>query len=154
MRRLVLAAGVVCAAMVFAGRASTQVGPSPNTMPGQVVGTGVNYNLNQVGSQVPKAAPQAGKPINLPASSPLMRPYDPNRPYDVFKGTNLSADQLSAPVIGAGDQSTISHLYDQLKSVIGFKTPTMAAAPPHSTYFPSLTRRNRERAEARLWRRD
>lgn len=148
MRRAVLA-GVACAVVVLARPGSTQV----NTMPGQVVGTG--FGLGPVGKPVSKAAPPAGQPINLPADSPMMRRYDPSRPYDVFKGTNLSPDQLAAPIEGYGDQSLLSKLYQRLKSVVGFGGPKMVSAPQgNSTYFPSLTRRNRERAEARLWRRD
>jgi hypothetical protein len=147
MRRAVLA-GVACAVVVLARPGSTQV----NTMPGQVVGTG--FGLSSVGQQVPKAAPPAGQPINLPADSPMMRRYDPSRPYDVFKGTNLSPDQLAAPIEGYGDQSVLSKLYQKLKSVVGFGPPKLVSAQQNSTYFPSLTRRNRERAEQRLWRRD
>lgn len=147
MRQLLLTAGVVCAVVGFAGRASPQV----NTMPGQVVGTGFNSNVNAVGTQIPKAAPAQGRPINLPAESQMLRRYDPSRPYDAFKGTNLSVDQLVAPVPLPNQPSTFDKLSDKLKSVFGV---VRAVEPQGSTYFPSLTRRNRERAEERLWRRD
>ena len=148
MRKLILA-GAVCALAVLARPGSTQV----NTMPGQVVGTG--FDVKSVGQAVPRAAPQAGQPINLTADSPQMRRYDPSRPYDVFKVTNLSPDQLVAPIDTNGDQSLLGKLYAKMKSVVGLGGPELRMAPQQrSTYFPSLSRRNRERAEARLWRRD
>jgi hypothetical protein len=143
MRRLALAAGVACA---LAGLAAAQ-----NTMPGRVVGSG--YAVSPVGNPVPKAAPPAGQPINLPADSDRMRRMDPSRPLDVFKGSTFSPDQLVAPVPGAGDQSVLTRVYDKLRGLISprFTEPN---EPGRSTYFPSLSRRNRERAEERMWRRD
>jgi hypothetical protein len=123
-------------------------------MPGQVVGTGVNGNFAPVGQQVKKAVPAAGQPINLPADSGSMRRYDPSRPYDVFKGTNLSPSQVVAPAAGVGDQNLLEKLYGKLKSVVGLAPAGQQVQAPRSTYFPSLTRRNRERAEARRWMRD
>jgi hypothetical protein len=147
MRQLLLTAGVVCAVAGFAGPASAQV----NTMPGQVVSTGFNSNVNAVGTQIPKAAPAQGKPINIPNDSQFLRRYDPSRPYDAFKGTNLNVDQIVAPIPLPNEQSTFDKVSEKLKSVFGV---TKAVEPQRSTYFPSLTRRNRERAEERLWRRD
>ena len=149
MRQLLLAAGAVCAVGWLAARGTTQV----NTMPGQIVGNGFNVSgsVRNVGNAIPRAAPQGGRPINLPADSAMMRPYDPAHPYDAFKGTGLTTDQLAAPVSGVGDQSMLSKLKDKLKSVMGM---TGTVTSHRSTYFPSLSRRNRERAEARLWRRD
>lgn len=147
MRRAALA-GVACAVVFLARPGTTQV----NTMPGQVVGTG--FNLSPVGQSVRKASPPAGQPINLPAESAMMRRYDPNRPYDVFKGTNLSPSQLAAPIEATGPQSVLGKLYGKLKSVVGFGSPKLETPQQRSSYFPSLTRRNRERAEERLWRRD
>jgi hypothetical protein len=149
MRQLMLAAGALCAAGGLVWQASAQV----NTMPGQVVGTGFNVSgtVQNVGSAFPRAAPQGGQPINMPAESAMMRPYDPAHPYDVFKGTNLSTDQLAAPIPGLGDQSMLSKLKDKIKSVLGM---TGTSTPQRPTYFPSLSRRNKERAQERLWRRD
>jgi hypothetical protein len=120
-------------------------------MPGQFVGTGMTYNLNPVGSQLPKAAPPAGNPINVPGNSPMMRRANPNRPLDALKGTNLSPSQIVAPVPGAGDHAMLHQLHEKLKSIVGL---TKVNTQENSTYFPSLTRRNRERAAARLWRLD
>lgn len=153
MRRLLLAAVVACA-VVWSANADV------NTMPGQVVGNG--FTLSKVGSQAAPSAgspvgSQVGRPLNVPADSPNMRRYDPARPYDVFKGTNLSADQLVAPLPGVGgDMTVLEKLYAKLKSIVGLGPPQVAAGTlqTNSTYFPSLTRRNRERAQARLWRRD
>jgi hypothetical protein len=140
MRLLLLAVGAVCAATAAFGQNTS--------MPGQIVGTGVTA---PVGQQVPKAAAPAGQPLNLPADSPNLRRYDPNRPYDVFKGTNLNVNQLVAPIPGAGDQSTFDRLYEKLKSVVGKSKPAELRAP---NYTPGIGRRNRERAEQRMWRRD
>ena len=142
MRQLVLAAGAVCAAAVGAGRADAQ----GTTMPGQMVGTGLTYNLSPVGSQLGRAAPPAGEPINIPADSPLMRRYDPNNPYAALEGTSLTRDQIVVPL------GTELSMMDKLKSLIGMTK--VVQTQPQSGYFPSLTRRNRERAEQRMWRRD
>jgi hypothetical protein len=148
MRQLVLAAGAVCAAagLAVVGLAQDQ----PNVMPGQVVGTG--FTVGGVGKQIPKAAPRAGQPINVPADSEMMRKYDPSRPLDAFKGTNLNPNLVAAPIPSIGDQSLFDKLTAKLKSVVGMATPTPVNQRP--TYFPSLSRRNKERAEERMWRRD
>ncbi len=145
MRQLLLAVGAVCAAAGFAGTALGQA----NTMPGQIVGKG--FTTAPVGQQVPKAGSPVGQPLNIPADSPNLRRYDPNRPYDVFKGTNLSANQLVAPIPGVGDQNAFERLYDKLKSVVGMSKPGEMRAP---NYTPGIGRRNRERADDRMWRRD
>lgn len=142
-----LATGIVCAVVALMGYADAQV----NTMPGQVVGTG--YGLGSVGNAIPKAAPQAGRPIQLPKDTAMVRRYDPNRPFDALKGTNLSRDQVQAPISATtgGDPS----LFDKMQMILGFKKhPQAKPAVNPSTYFPSLTRRNRERNEAKQWRRD
>jgi hypothetical protein len=120
-------------------------------MPGQFVGTGMTYNLNPVGSQLPRAAPSVGNPINVPQNGPMMRRANPNRPLDALKGTNLSPSQVIGPVAGTGNHAMLHQLHERLKSIVGL---TKVTAQENSTYFPSLTRRNRERAEARLWRID
>ena len=148
MRQLVSAVtgvGVLIAWCPLAQPARAQ-GP---VMPGQVVGTGLTYNLAPVGSPVPRAAPPAGNPINIPAEHPLMRRYDPNNPYAAFQGTNLSRSQVVAPVAPVGAAQS---WLDRFKALLGTTGLPRSATP--STYFPSLTRRNRERAEERLWRRD
>jgi hypothetical protein len=148
MRQLWLAAGAVCALAGFANPASGQV----NTMPGQVVGTTVNFNnLTPVGQKLPRVGTPVGQPLNMPAETPLLRRYDPNRPYDVLKGTNLSTSQIAAPVVGIGDQSALEKFYDKLKGIIGLAKPGEFRAP---NYTPGIGRRNRERAEERMWRRD
>jgi hypothetical protein len=148
MRQLALAAGVVCALAGFAGRAAAQ----GTTMPGQIVGTG--YSLTPVGTRLPKAAPSVGQPIGSPFQNQATRPYDPSRPYDAFKGTNIDPRNIAAPVVAFGDQSAFSKFYDKLKAVVGIAPsgpPSMAAVPG---YTPGIGRRNRERAERRMWRPD
>jgi hypothetical protein len=143
MRQFIVGAAVC----LFAGIADAQV----NTMPGQVVGTTVNFNTNRVGQQLPRVGAPVGQPLNIPADSPLIRRYDPNRPFDVFKGTNISPNQVVAPIVGVGDQSAFEKLYDKLKSIVGLNKQTDLRAP---FYTPGIGRRNRERAEQRMWRRD
>lgn len=146
MRQLMLAAGVACAVVAIGSLADAQV----NTMPGRVVGTGYGSGLGAVGQPVSKAAPQAGTPINLPANSKMVRPYDPRNPYDSLNGTNYTRDQVLAPVAPTGvEQSFLT----KMKIILGLEQPT-GPVQPRSTYFPSLTRRNRERAEARKFRLD
>ncbi|VTT99679.1 unnamed protein product [Gemmataceae bacterium] len=142
-RHVAVAAGVVCAAAVLADFAGAQ-----NAMPGQIVGSG--YGTNVVGQQVSKAAPVAGQPLGLPADSAMLRAYDPNRPYDALKGTNYTPDQVRAPIPTPGGNKTI---LQTIKAIFIKEKPP---APPvqQSTYFPSLSRRNREREEAKQWRRD
>lgn len=125
-----------------AGRAIAQ----GTTLPGQIVGSGFNFDLGRVGNPVPRAAPPAGTPINLPTDNPLIRRYDPKNPYAALEGTGLSKSQVIAPM--AAEQS----LLDKLKALVGLRPAP--AFEPTPGWFPSLSRRNRERAEQRLWRRD
>ena len=116
-------------------------------MPGQGVGTG--FSLPSVGTRQPQAAPNAGTPIG----NALSRPYDPSKPYDVFKGTGLDAKNVVAPVQarGGGEGNLLARLYQKMGGVFGFKKPDL---PPQPNYTPGIARRNRERAEQRMWRRD
>ena len=69
--------------------------------------------------------------------SRLTRPVNPNL--------------VAAPLPNA-DQSILDKWTGKLKSMVGLTTPTLPGE--RSTYFPSLSRRNRERAQERMWRRD
>lgn len=144
MRHLALAAGVVCAAV---GVTSWVTAQAPG-MPGQVVGTG--YTMQQVGHQLPRVGQPVGQPINIPPNSPMMRPYDPNRPYDVFKGTNIDPRSVVTPPQAGTGSNVFTRTYDQVKSILGM-TKTVA---PTGTVTPGILRRNRERAAERMWRRD
>ena len=148
---------VACAALC-AGPAAGQLGKPgdtntlPAAMPGQVVGTGIN--LNPVGTPISKAVPSRADIKKL--ENPLLRAYDPSKPYDVFKGTNLDPKSVIAPVAGFPGTGTDPTLLDKLSAKLGsvtsfFKPP---AVPPRPTYTPGLSRRNRERAMERTWRRD
>ena len=152
MRRHLLAVGVVCAA---AGLAHGQFGAPANgtgggspVMPGQAVGTGCGFP--SAGNPVPKAAPPAGTPLGSGLSS---RPYDPSRPLDVFKGTGIDPKSVVAPIMPMGmkEPNLLDRLYDKLGAVTGFRRPD---APAQANYTPGISRRNRERAENRMWRRD
>lgn len=144
MRRVLLAAGMVCAAVGITGWVTAQV----PVMPGQVVGTG--FTMQQVGQPFPRVGNPVGQPINIPPNSPMMRPYDPNRPYDVFKGTNIDPRSVVVPPQTGPDSNIFTRTYEQVKSILGMtKTVT-----PTSTVTPGIFRRNRERAAERMWRRD
>src|SRR4051812_17534420 len=113
MRRLLLALGVACAAAGTAGaQAQGSMSASGNAlMPGQSVGTG--FSLPSVGgTRQPSAAPPAGAPIG----NALTRPYDPSKPYDVFKGTGLDAKSVVAPVqaMGSSDPNVLDRLYQRM----------------------------------------
>ena len=143
MRRIIAAVGLACAA---ATPAAAQF-----SVPGQPVGS--SFDLPQAGSAIPKAAPQAAMPVG----NPLIRPYDPTRPLDVFKGTNLDPKMVVAPVagfpgIGTQQPNLLERLYARFGSITGFFKPTVSDPVP--TYAPGIGRRNRERAKERMWRRD
>lgn len=156
MRRSLLALGVAAA---LGGPAAGQVtplgGPGARNnlapaMPGQVVGTGIQ--LSPAGTQMTPAVPPRAELKKL--ESPYMRLQDPNDPYAAFKGTGLSKDQLVAPLMpapGGSPPNILDRLNDKLKSVTNFFRPSPPSTP---TYTPGISRRNRERAMERMWRRD
>ena len=117
---------------------------------GQVVGS--TYILNPAGKQLPQAAPQAGTAIG----NPLTRPYDPSRPMDQFQGTNIDPKSIvtpmsSFPSLQTQNRSLLDRLNERLAAVVNFFDPS---PPPRPTYTPGISRRNRERAKERMWRRD
>jgi hypothetical protein len=118
-------------------------------MPGQVVGSG--FQFSPVGSQFPQAGTRVGEPTNLPPDTPLMRRANLNDPFDAFRGTKLDPKSVVAPFPG-GDQTALERLYDKLKSAIGLSTKPSLTPPQMVT--PGIFRRNRERAQERMWRRD
>jgi hypothetical protein len=160
MRQLGVAAAVALLAGVAAGQSGSfgSLGPPgstnslPAAMPGQVVGTGIN--LNPAGAQIPRAVASRAEIQKL--ENPLMRPYDPSKPYDVFKGTNLDPKSVVAPVNGfpmtGQDPNLLQRLYTKIGTVTGFIKPSTPT--PRPTYTPGLSRRNKERMMERTWRRD
>ena len=154
MRQLALAFGVLCAAAV-AHRAGaqnpTQNPPQTNPlMQGQVVGTVVKFN--PVGTTLPQAGARVGQPLNMPAESPLMRRADLSKPFDAFRGTNLSPSNVVAPVPGLSNATSLERFYEKMKASIGLGTKPAMPAPP--TVTPGIFRRNRERAKEQMWWRD
>ncbi|MBN9117675.1 MAG: hypothetical protein J0I06_00640 [Planctomycetes bacterium] len=144
MRRFLLAAGVACAVLLN-GPVDAQFN---TTMPGQVIGS-YQGNVVPVGQRLPSAAPQAGQSITANA---MQRPYDPNHPYDVFKGTNIDPQNVVAPLVADGRQyappDALDRLSERIKSFFVSNPP-----PPRPPYAPGITRRTRERIQ-HMWRRD
>jgi hypothetical protein len=151
MRRFALLAGVACAAVLVnsAGAQFNSPTVGGSAMPGQVVGS-YSGQVNPVGQRAPAAAPQAGQSITANA---MQRPYDPNRPYDAFKGTNIDPKNVIAPLVGPdGKQMQQPDALDKLSEKIRaffVRNPP----PPRPTYAPGVTRRSHERHD-QMWRRD
>jgi hypothetical protein len=152
MRRVALAAGVACA-VFLAGSAGAQFNTTSTgtTMPGQVVGS-YTGTVNPVGQRLPAAAPAAGLPVT---SNPLMRPYDPNKPFDAFKGSGIDPKNVIAPLVGPDGRpveppDALDKLSAKLKALFTFSS----SAPERPPYVPGISRRNKERREQRMWRRD
>lgn len=154
MRPIAKAAAVACALVGIGGPARAQIAvptgsPQPAAMPGKVVGN--SYPLHPVGTQLPRAAPAVGNPIG----SPFIKP-EVGATINPFKNTGIDPKMLAAPAMGYPgspyqEPDMIDKLYDKLKSVTAFFKPSPAQT---STYTPGISRRNRERAMERNWRRD
>ena len=87
-------------------------------------------------------------------ASATQRPYDPNHPYDAFKGTNIDPSQVVAPLVGPdGKQVTppdaLDKLSEKIKTLWGFASPS----PLRPAYTPGISRRMKDRNE-HTWRRD
>ena len=157
MRRTGMAVAVALLAGAVAVGQSGSLGPPGSTnnltpaMPGTVVGNSIN--LKSAGAPVPTAVPSRADIKKL--ESPFMRAYDPSKPYDVFKGTNIDPTSVVAPVPGfarTGDPNLLERLYTKLGTATGFIKPM---TPPRvTTYTPGLSRRNKERTMQRTWRKD
>ncbi len=156
MRRFTLAAGAACAVLLTGhvgaqfNTTGTTRGGGDATMPGQAVSTYRGGPVTPVGQRAPDAAPQAGQSVTANAMS---RPYDPNRPYDMFKGTNIDTNTIVAPLVGADGRpvappDALDQLTDRLKAVFGLLKP-----PPRPAYAPGINRRATERTKM-MWRRD
>lgn len=125
-----------------------------SAMPGQVVstfnGTG---QFPRVGQQLPPAAPPAG----LPAAGLPGRPFDPTRPYEMFRGTNIDPRSVLAPVIGPDGKpiqppDALDRLSQKIKDFFSFSSGPSLPPPPN--FAPGIIRRRKERIEERMWRRD
>jgi hypothetical protein len=144
MRRWTLAAGVACAVVLASSADAQQGGPA---MPGKVVGSPLNFNFSPVGKRQPDAAPQAGQPIT---SNPLMRPYDPTRPFDQLKGTGIDPKNVLAPLTAPDTKPDgLDLLSEKIKALFSLSRP-----PERPAFAPGILRRNRERTQERMWRRD
>lgn len=161
MRRFLLASGIACAILLASHAVAQNPGGTVTggttaitpgggfSMPGQVVGTYHGQTM-PVGNQFPNAGQQVGQPITAGA---LQRPYDPNHPYDQFKGTNIDTKQILAPLVGPDgkpvkEPDALDKLSEKIKAFfIG------TAAPPKPNYAPGIVRRKKERPQL-MWRRD
>jgi hypothetical protein len=151
MQRLLVAAGIACAIILTnSAGAQNPTNPGGFAMPGQVVGS-YRGQVNPVGQKAPSAAPAAGQPITANA---MQRPFDPNHPYDIFKGTNIDPNSVVAPLVGPDGKQVVppdalDKLSEKIKAIWGFA----AQAPPRPPYTPGITRRTKERYQ-QPWRRD
>lgn len=168
MRRLLAVAALGAAAgtataqsgTVTGGVTTTRTGGGglPSAMPGQVVGNGFNL-AGSAPQPVGSGLPPAGTPVapGMPAS----RPYDPNRPLDMFRGTGLDTSRMVAPIsafppLPGQEKNLIDRLYDKLDAVFSTNPFARSAEPPPRpmNVTPGIFRRNRERLDDRMWRRD
>jgi hypothetical protein len=141
--------GLTCAVIGIAGWAMAQNA----SMPGQVVSNSTGENLRLVGNELPQAGKPVGKPINLPYNNPLFRPYNPANPYEALEGTGMNAKSVVAPVNGftnEAPQSTFQQITNKMKSLLGLTTPPTV----QRIYTPGIYRRDRQRAQERMWVRD
>jgi hypothetical protein len=144
MRPWLTAFGAAC---TLACIASAQQ-PSP-LGGGTVVSSG--GTVTPAAPRLPSAAPAAGMKVD----NPFMKPYDPNRPLDALKGTNLNARDVVAPVSGlSGTQQPdlLDRLADKLSSVTRIFKPSQPSVSA-TNVTPGIFRRNRERHKME-WRRD
>ena len=149
MRQIVAAVAAACAVAGTAGAGLAQTAGQPAAMPGQVVGS--TYTLRPAGNMIPRSVAPAGNPIGSPFAKPEL-----GATINPFAGTNVDPKLLAAPAMGYpgspySEPDLIDKLYDKLKSVTAFLRPSPAATP---TYTPGISRRNKERAMERTWRRD
>jgi hypothetical protein len=148
MRRLLLTAGIVYAITGFTGLAMAQT-----TMPGTVVSNTTGDQVRMVGNDLPQVAKPVGKPINMPTSNPLLRPYNVSNPLESLQGTGLSASLVVAPVNGyssAVEPSMFQQISNSVKSILGITSPPTV----QRIYTPGIARRDRERVKERLMIRD
>lgn len=149
MPRLLLTAGFVCAVTGLTGWATAQNA----SMPGTVVSNTTGEQMKLVGNELPQVAKPVGRPVNLPDDNPLLRRYDPNNPYDSFRGTNLSVKSVVAPVNGAStavEPNMFQQISKSVKSILGLST--LPSSP--RIYTPGIYRRDRERVRERMFVRD
>jgi len=159
MRRLLAVAALGAAATTATAQSGTVTGGVTTTrtgggsaMPGQVVGSGFNL------------AGSAPQPVGTPqpqVGTQISRPYDPSRPLDMFRGTGINPNQAVAPIsafppLPGQEKNLIDRLYDKLDAVVGFNpfARTAEPLPRPMNVTPGIFRRNRERFDDRMWRRD
>ena len=165
MRRLLAVAALGAAAGTATAQSGTVTGGvttsrtgNGSAMPGQVVGSGFNL-AGSAPQPIGTPLPPSGTP--LAAGMPASRPYDPNRPLDMFRGTGIKTNQMVAPISAfppllGQEKNLIDRMYDKLDAVFTynpFTRPTEAPERP-TNVTPGIFRRNRERFDDRMWRRD
>jgi hypothetical protein len=144
MRRWIWTALITCAATVLTGGLRAQTG----AMPGTVVSNTSNDTLKVVGSEQPRVAKQVGQGVSQPYGN--LKPYDPNNPYAVFQGTNLSVKNVVAPVNNIPtnvEPSLFTQVVSGLKSLAGLDVKPKVTP----IFTPGIFRRDRERVKARMF---
>jgi hypothetical protein len=153
MRQPLLTMLVVCAVGGYASQAKAQ-GNSTMMPGGTVVSNSGGEQLKLVGRDEPQVGRQVGKSVNMPSGNPMLRPYNPNNPYEQLQGTNLSPKSVVAPVNGytpSAQPSQFTQVVNSLKSIVGLNEKPIILA---KTYTPGIYRRDRERVHERMFVRD
>jgi hypothetical protein len=144
MRRFLSTALFVCLAIMPMSRAMAQ----SSIMPGAVVSNSSGDNIQPVGSELPRVANPVGKGVSQSMTN--LRPYNPERPYDQFQGTNLNVKSVVTPANGAmtNVQPTMfSQVVNTIKTIAGLNVkPTITPI-----FTPGIYRRDRERAHERMF---
>jgi hypothetical protein len=120
--------------------------PSPFVMPGTPVGRPL---VHPVGVPITPAAPAAGQRVGTgPGGIPgALDPRSPMPPGQVIDLKNVIAPYPGQPNPPKSVWDRMVEYWEEL-----LNPPKIMVAPPNWT--PGIGRRNRERAQERMWRRD
>jgi len=120
------------------------VAPTGAAMPGTPVGTAM---VAPAGSPIPKAVPAAGAKVGTGPTG-IPNPLDPRAP----QGQMVDLKNVVAPYPGmpSPEPSFWERLNQRWDALFGATPPV--AQPTH--WNPGIGRRNRERKEERMWRKD
>jgi hypothetical protein len=157
MRRLLLTAGLVCAAIALTGGAIAQNSTSQtSSMPGQVVSNTAGEKVRLVGRDLPQVAKPVGRQIGSGATPNVVLA---NNPFESFNsnplgGTNLSMSSVVVPNYNGYTSnvapSMVQQVFSNAMTLLGLKTPPTV----QQIYTPGIYRRDRERVKERMFVRD